>query len=65
MKLLKISKNHQITIPKLYHNLCKSGYFALNVFKNTITLKPFEPILKKSLKEELDELLKKHSRNPS
>lgn len=62
MRLIKISKNHQITIPKIFQYLCRSGWFAMNVSDNEITLKPIEPITTQSQKEILKELLEKSSR---
>jgi len=61
MKLIKISKNHQITIPKMYHDLCKNGWFALTVADNEITLNPIQPITEKSQKEILKELLQEYN----
>lgn len=60
MRLIKISKNHQITIPRMYQHLCKNGWFAMNVSDNEITLKPIQPITEKSQKEILKELLEKY-----
>jgi len=57
MKLIKNSKNHQITIPKMYHDLCKNGWFALTVADNEITLRPIQPVTEKTKKEILKELL--------
>lgn len=57
MKLIKVSKNYQITIPKQYHNLCESGWMALSVDDNKITLKPVRPQKERTEKEKLKELL--------
>ncbi len=50
MKLIKISKNKQITIPKQYHSLCRNGWFALSVSDNEITLRPIKPSNEKNRK---------------
>jgi hypothetical protein len=57
MKLIKISPNHQITIPKLYHHLCATGWFSLIVEDRVVTLRPIEIKEAKTDQEILDELL--------
>ena len=61
MKLIKISKNKQITIPKPYHYLCRNGWFVLSVSDDEITLRPMKPSREKTEKEKLKELLEEHN----
>lgn len=42
MQILKVSPKGQITIPKIYRDLCNTGNFALEVKGKTIILKPIE-----------------------
>lgn len=42
MQILKVSPKGQITIPKKYRDLCKTGNFGLEVSGKTIILKPVE-----------------------
>lgn len=42
MQILKISPKGQITIPKKYRDLCKTGNFGMEVSGKTIILKPVE-----------------------
>lgn len=62
MKLIKISPNHQITIPKSYHRLCTTGWFSLIVEDRVIILRPIEIKEAKTDQEILDELLAGQSR---
>jgi hypothetical protein len=44
----------------MYHKLCRSGWFALSVDDNEITLKPISPQKEKTEKEKLREFLEEH-----
>ncbi len=63
MKLIKISPKFQITIPKTYRYLCKSGYFALNVEDKQIVLRPTIVEPAKTDDEIIDEIFGKALRN--
>lgn len=58
MKVVKISKNHQVTIPKSFHHLCSTGFFALTTEDTKIILRPLEIKPAKTQQEFLDELNK-------
>lgn len=42
MQIVKVSPKGQVTIPKVYRDLCNTGNFALEVSGKTIILKPIE-----------------------
>jgi hypothetical protein len=42
MKLIKVSPNFQITIPKAHHRLCRNGWFSMTVEDRIIMLRPVE-----------------------
>ena len=42
MQILKVSPKGQVTIPKKYRDLCRTGNFAIEVTGKTIVLKPIE-----------------------
>lgn len=50
MKLVKISPKFQITIPKLYRQLCRNGWFSMTVEDRIIMLRPVE--IKEAMTEE-------------
>jgi hypothetical protein len=57
MKLIKISPKRQITIPKRYSHLCRTGWLSLIVEDGIFTLRPIEIKESKTQQEILDELI--------
>lgn len=57
MKLIKISPQFQITIPKRFRHLCRGGWFSLLGEDGIITLRPIEIQEAKTEQEFLDDLL--------
>ncbi|MFH1720650.1 MAG: hypothetical protein ABH856_03530 [Patescibacteria group bacterium] len=57
MKLIKISPQYQITIPKTHRHLCQNGWFAMIVDDKIITLRPVEVQEAKTQSEILDEII--------
>ncbi|MBD3360192.1 hypothetical protein GF366_00150 [Candidatus Peregrinibacteria bacterium] len=63
MKLIKISPKFQITIPKLYRNLCRTGWFSLIEKNRVITLRPVEIKEAETDQEIMEKLLKECGEN--
>jgi len=58
MRLIKISPKFQITIPKVYRNLCGTGWFSLTTEDSVFILRPIEIKEAKTEDEILEELIR-------
>jgi hypothetical protein len=56
MKLIKISPQFQLTIPKSYRHLCSSGWLSVEASDGVVVLRPVQIKEAQTDKEILDEL---------
>lgn len=59
MKIVKISPHHQITIPSIFRDLRKTGYFSIYQERNRLILHSVEIKNEQNLDDVIAEVLQK------